>query len=343
MIKGRRIFSIVLAAVLLFAVQSAWSTGQKEAEPAAKPEAAQPAAKPAPVQLTFSTGSMGGGFFAIGGGIADYVSKNVEGVYLTAVTSGGVVENINRLDSGLADFGMINTQDPPLAWEGKDPYAKPFQKMRGIGILYMQAGQPFTLKSSGIKTYMDLKGKVVCAGSPGGSMHREFYNWVLAHGLDPEKDFRKTVFLPAREAMEALKTGQVDVVMEISTLPTPTIAELALTKEVHILEFAPGYRDKLMKEMPKYLPVVIPAGAYRGIDHDIETVGTGAMFGCRADLPDDLVYAVTKAVYSKEGLAYLAQVHAAGAGISLENATRWIPIPLHPGAEKFYKEKGLLK
>ena len=190
---------------------------------------------------------------------------------------------------------------------------------------------------------MDLKGKIVCAGSPGGSMHRSFYDWVKIHGLDPEKDFKKTVFLPAREAMEALKTGQVDMVMEISTLPTPSITELSLTKKIHILEFAPGYRDKLMKEMPKYLPVLIPTGSYNGIDHDLDSVGTGAMFGCRADLPDDVVYEVTKAVYNKEGLAYLAQVHAAGKGISLENATKWTPIPLHPGAEKFYREKGVLK
>lgn len=155
----------------------------------------------------------GRGFYAIGGGLADFVTKHVPGVEVTAVTSGGVNENINRLDSGQAEIGMLNIIDPLLAFEGKAPYKKPFNKMRGMGILYLQYGQPYTLASTGIRTYLDLKDKVVCAGSPGGSMHQQFFNRVRIHGLDPDKDFRKVVYLPAREAMEALKAGQIDAVM----------------------------------------------------------------------------------------------------------------------------------
>ena len=301
------------------------------------------AAFAATVQLNFSTGSMGGGFYAIGGGLADFVTKNAPGVEVTAVTSGGVNENINRLDSGQAEIGMLNTIDPPLAFEGKAPYKKAFNKMRGMGILYLQYGQPYTLASTGIKTYLDLKGKVVCAGSPGGSMHQQFFDWVRAHGLDPEKDFKKVVYLPAREAMEALKAGQVDAVMEVSTLPTPTISELALTRDLVLITFAPGFRDKLIAEKPQYLPLSLPAGTYKGVDADVETVGSGAMWGVRADVDENVVYEMVKAAYSPDGLKYMAKVHAAGKGMSLENAAKWIPIPLHPGAEKFFKEAGVLK
>jgi len=323
-----------LVAALVFVLLSgfAWSSGTEET-------AAKPAA---PVQLNFSTGSMGGGVYAIGGGIADYLTKNVAAVQVTAVTSGGVNENINRLDSGQAEIGLVNTIDPPLAFEGKAPYTKKFDKMRGLGILYLQYGQPYTLKSTGIQTYLDLKGKTVCVGSPGGSMHQQFYDWVRVHGIDPEKDF-KGVFLPAREAMEALKTGQVAAVMEVSTLPTPTISELALTHDIRFVTFAPGMRDKLIAELPKYLPMTIPAGSYKGVDAGVDTVGSGAMWACRADVDEKLVYAMVKALYSKEGLEYLAKVHAAGAGIKLENAARWTPIPLHPGAEKFFREAGVMK
>jgi hypothetical protein len=322
--------------ILIFAAVTGfvWSAGAKEGASAGKPAA--------PAQLNFSTGSMGGGFYAIGGGIADYLTKNVPGVQVTAVTSGGVNENINRLDSGQAEIGLVNTIDPPLAFEGKEPYKKKFDKMRGVGILYLQYGQPYTLKSTGIKTYADLKGKTVCVGSPGGSMHQQFYDWVRAHGLDPEKDF-KGVFLPAREAMEALKTGQIDAVMETSTLPTPTMSELSLTHDISIIGFAPGVREKLVAQLPKYLMMTIPAGAYKGLDSPVDTVGSGAMWAVRADLNETLVYNMVKAVYSKEGLAYLGKVHAAGTGVSLENAAKWRPIPLHPGAEKFFKEAGVLK
>lgn len=243
-----------------------------------------------PLKLTFSTGSVGGGFFAVGSGIAGFASQKIPGISITAISAAGVVESINRLEQGKADFAMLNTQDPPLAWEGKAPYKKQYRNMRGMGILYMQAAQPYTLKSSGIRTFKDLKGKTLSVGAPGGTMHLDFFRWVEANGLDPKKDFGKVLFLPASEAMEAVKTGQVDVAVELSSIPSPQISELSILRPVHILEFLPGARADMMQKYPQYLPTTIEKGAYNGIDQPIETVGTGAMFACRADLPDDLVY-----------------------------------------------------
>lgn len=296
-----------------------------------------------PAKLTFSTGSMGGGFFAVGSGIADFISKAVPGINVTAITAAGVVESINRLENGKADFAMLNTQDPPLAWEGKQPYRKQYRNLRGMGILYMQAAQPYALKSSGIRTFKDLKGKVVSVGAPGGTMHLDFFRWVEAHGLNPQKDFGKTLFLPAREAMEAVKTGQVDVAVELSSVPSPQISELSLLRPVHILEFTPGTRAEVMQAYPQYLPSTIEKGAYNGIDAPIETVGTGAMFACRSDLPDDLVYAVVKAVYSAEGIEHLGNVLATLKTMSPNLAVSYRPIPLHPGAERYFREIGLIK
>jgi len=293
-------------------------------------------------QLSISTGSMGGGFYAIGGGMAAYMSKYVEGVSLTAVTSGGVDENINRLDMGKADIGLVSTGDSYAAFRGIKPYTKKLDKMRGMGILFANWGEPFCLKKSGINTYLDLKGKTVSAGAPGGSMHKLFFDWVRIHGLDPEKDM-KIVYLPSRGAVDALKTGQIDAAMEIAAIPTPSITELSLTHDIGIVQFAPGYREKLVKEMPKYLPMTIPAGTYKGINEDIQTVGMAALWACRMDLPEDLVYNMVKALYSPEGLEYMGKVHPAGKGITLENAAKWAPIPFHPGAERFFKEAGALQ
>ncbi len=293
-------------------------------------------------QLSLSTGSMGGGFYAIGGGMAAYISKYIEGVRCTAVTSGGVDENINRLDQGKADIGLVSTGDSYAAFEGMKPYQKKFDKMRGMGILFANWGEPFCLKKSGINTYLDLKGKTVSAGAPGGSMHKLFFDWVRIHGLDPEKDM-KIVYLPSRGAVDALKTGQIDAAMEIAAIPTPSITELSLTHAVTIVRFAPGYQDKLVKAMPKYLPMTIPAGTYKGIDEDIQTVGMAALWACRVDLSEDLIYKLVKAIYSPAGLEYLGKVHPAAKGIKLENAAKWAPIPFHPGAEKFFREAGVMK
>lgn len=319
----KKIYLVILLLIFLFAFQNVWSAEI--------------------TYLTISTGAMGGGFYPMGGGIAAYISKSLEGVQITAATSGGVDENINRLDSGEADIGLVSTGDSYAAFRGLPPYDHKFDKMRGMGILFANWGEPYCLKKSGINTYLDLKGKNVCVGSPGGSMHRLFYDWVKIHGLDPEEDFKKIIFLPASAAMEALKMGQVDMVMEIAAIPTPSITELSLTREIQIVRFAPGYREKLIETSPQYLPMTIPAGTYKGIDEDVETVGMAAMWACRMDLSDELVYKMVKALYSTEGLEYMATVHPAAKGIKLENAAKWTPIPLHPGAEKFFKEAGLIK
>jgi len=293
-------------------------------------------------QLSISTGSMGGGFYAIGGGMASYISRNIDEVNLTAVSSGGVFENLGRLDSGKAHLALLSTGDAHAGYRGMAPYKKKYDGIRGLGILFSNWGEPYCLKKSGIKTYLDLKGKTVNGAAPGGSMHKLFYDWVKAHGMNPEKDF-KTVFMPTAAVPDALKMGQIDAAMEIAAIPTPVLTELSLTEEIQIIQFAPGVRDKLVKAMPKYLPMVIPGGTYRGIDKDIETVGMAAIWACRADLPDDLVYNIVKAIYSPEGLAYLGKVHPAGKAIKLENAANFEPIPFHPGAIKFFKEAGVLK
>jgi len=295
------------------------------------------------MQISITTGPMGGGFYPMGGGIAEYLSKTIPDLFITAISSGGVDENLNRLDQGEADIGLVSTGDAYVAFQGAEPYSHPYDQMRGMGILFGNWVEPYTLQKSGVETYLDLKGKTVCAGSPGGSMHKIFFEICEFHGINPEEDFKKIVYLPADAAVQAIKMGQVDVVMEIAAIPTAGLTELSLTHDFQILKFAPDLRDKLVAGNPKYLAMTIPAGTYKGIDEDVETVGMGAMWACQKDLSEDLVYEMVKTLYSEAGLKHMASVHPAAKSISLENAAKWRPIPLHPGALKFFQEKGLLK
>jgi len=294
------------------------------------------------IQLSITTGPMGGGFYPMGGGIAEYFSKTIPNLYVTAVSSGGVDENLNRLDRGESDMGLVSTGDAYIAFQGEEPYDHPYNQMRGMGILFGNWVEPYALQKSQIESYLDLKDKIVCAGSPGGSMHKIFFEICEFHGIDPEEDFKKTVYLAADAAVQAIKMGQVDVVMEIAAIPTAGLTELSLTHDFQILKFAPGLRDKLVAENPKYLAMDIPAGTYKGIDETIETVGMAAMLVCDKDLSEELVYEMVKTLYSEDGLKHMAAVHPAGRGISLENAAKWEPIPMHAGAKKFFQEQGLI-
>ena len=261
-----------------------------------------------------------------------------EGVKINwRVINSGAIQG-QAMASGDLDFSAVMNTASVLMAAGA---GNPIRIASGVGHpqkIFAIIGKPGTDYS--IK---DLKGKTLSVGAPGGTMHLDFFRWVEANGLDPKKDFGKVLFLPASEAMEAVKTGQVDVAVELSSIPSPQISELSILRPVHILEFLPGARADMMQKYPQYLPTTIEKGAYNGIDQPIETVGTGAMFACRADLPDDLVYEIVKTVYSQEGVDYLGNVIAALKSMSPNLAVSYKPIPLHPGAERYFREIGLIK
>ncbi|MFQ8738220.1 MAG: TAXI family TRAP transporter solute-binding subunit [Bilophila wadsworthia] len=222
------------------------------------------------------------------------------------------------------------------------PYKKQYRNMRGMGILYMQAAQPYTLKSSGIRTFKDLKGKTLSVGARPAPCISTSSAGSKPMGLIP-RGFRQGA-VPARQRSYGSgqdRTGG----RRRGTVVHPLAAdlELSILRPVHILEFLPGARADMMQKYPQYLPTTIEKGAYNGIDQPIETVGTGAMFACRADLPDDLVYEIVKTVYSQEGVDYLGNVIAALKSMSPNLAVSYKPIPLHPGAERYFREIGLIK
>lgn len=294
-----------------------------------------------PKQLIFTTGALGGGFYAIGGGMAAYINNVVKSVSITAQASGGVNENLNRLDTGVADIGLSSHWDAYQAYRGEGQFKKKFTNMLGLGVLFKNWSEPYTLKKSGIKTFSDLKGKKISVGAAGGSMHKFMSMYLKFHGIDPEKDV-KLFHLPPMESVDALREGRIDAVMEIAAIPTAALTDLSTTHPITIIEFAPGLREKFLKENPMFVPLTIPAGTYKGVDKDVPTVGMLAIWACRKDLPEDIVYEIVKAIYSNEGLSYLRKVHAAAQSITREDAAKNMPIPLHPGAIKFYKEAGLL-
>jgi len=154
-------------------------------------------------------------------------------------------------------------------------------------------------------------------------------------------DFGRTDYLSFSESADQMKNRAIDVTLISSGLPNPGILDIATSQEITIVPIEGELLKVLDKETPFFVPAVIPKGTYKGQDHDVSSVGIPNFLIVRADLDDKTVYEITKAMF--ENLDRLVQAHAAAKGITLENATKGLPVPLHPGAAKYYREKGLMK
>ena len=289
--------------------------------------------------LVFSTGNIGGTYYPIGSGIASYISKKVAGIKIAAQASGGSRENINLVNSDQADLGLVPSAPGYKAYRGQKPFKKVNNHMMGIGMLHKSTGCFYALTKSGLKTVNDIKGKKVNLGTMGSARPIVAKAILKASGISVS-DFSPT-YLPFRDAVEAVKDGRIDASFTMAGLPAAEILDLSAAHKVTILAHVPGGVDNLVKMDPYFLKDVIPAGTYPKIDQDIPTFGEGTLCVCRPGLEEEVVYKITKAIYSKECLAYLGKIHAAAKGISLKAGLTGMTMKLHPGAAKFWKEAGL--
>lgn len=289
--------------------------------------------------LVFTTGGIGGTWYPIGSGISSFITKNVEGINIAAQSSGGGVENVNLVNSDQADIGLVPSAPGYQAYRGIPPFKQAFKKMVGIGMTNKNPKTVYALKKSGLKTIMDLRGKRVNAGPAGTAMAFNLEKILEGHGMSMQDI--KPVYLPYRDAVEAIKDGRIDAAIEDSGLPAPAILDVSSVHDVVLLEFEPSAIEKLIKLNPYYVKFRIPKGTYRGIDRDLNVVTDGSIIMCRVGLPEDVVYRITKAIYSKECLEYLSKIHQAAREITLEEGLNGMIMPVHPGAAKFWKEVGL--
>lgn len=304
------------------------------------------AAMAVPVQaqqfFRIGTGGTAGTYYPVGGMIANAVSQPGK-IVATAQASNGSVANVNGVASGAMESGFSQSDVATWAFTGTGVYeGKPkVAELRMIANLYPESIHLVVKKGSGIKSVADLKGKRVALDEPGSGTLVNARTVLAAYGVK-ESDI-KPEYIKPNQAGDKLKDGALDAFFFVGGAPAGAIAELASSGAGIELVPLTGPQAEALRKSNPYLAVdTIAAGTYKDVPA-VQTMAMGAQWVTSAKADTETVYQITKALYGKAAQDALAAGHAKGKFITKENAVMGVGIPFHPGAEKFYKEVGLLK
>ncbi len=285
-----------------------------------------------------ATGGTGGTYYPLGGSIAQVWSDNIENVEVTVQSTGASVENMRLLGSGETELAMAINAIAESAYNGKGEFeGNAITNFGAIGVVYPEVIQIVTPKDSGIKSIKDLAGKRVSLGPAGSGTAVAAEQILEAYGLTKNdvQAFQDTF----SDAATKIKDGNLDAAFAILSVPAGNIEDIASTKEVNLISVEGDGLAALQEKYPFFATYTVPAGTYNGQDADVQTVAQQAVMYVLNDVPEDVVYEMTKNMYEKKD--DIAKGHASGNQIELEKALDGVTTPLHPGAEKYFKEKGL--
>jgi TRAP transporter TAXI family solute receptor len=309
--------------------------------------------------FAIATGGTGGTYYPLGGVLAQAMSNKVADIIVTAQSGNASVANCNLIGAHEIESAFVQNNVAFAAYTGTSQFeGKPVKNLRGIASLYPETIQIVARADAGITTASDLKGKKLVPGDMGSGTEVDCQNILKGYGLT-YKDFANVDWLGFSGAAQRLKDKQADVAFITAGWPTSSITELATQTGVQLVAIEPDMVQKLTEMYPFYAPVTIPAGTYPGVDKDVQTITTMAQWVVDAKVSEDVVYQLTRALWEKgkfvlrksegqaadapSGAEIMAQAHEKGKDVTLATALSGMAIPLHPGAEKFYREKGLVK
>lgn len=296
------------------------------------------------VFVGIATGGTGGTYYPLGGMLAQLISNNVDlgdkKLSATAETGNASVANAGLLGRGEIETAFVAADILDAAYHGKNQFdGKAQTKIRALGALYPETVQLVARAGAGLTSFEDLKGHSVSSGSPGSGQWQLLGDLLNVAGLkreDVSEDYSSF-----SQSAEKIADGNLDASLITAGAPTASITELANAHDVTVVPISGPAVDELLKIQPYYAKITLPAGTYKGLDKDVQTIAVRAIWATHADLPEDLAYALTKALF--ENTETLSKVHVKGKEITLESALESISVPLHPGAERYYREKGLIK
>ncbi len=299
-----------------------------------------PAASEARTQfVSIGGGPTGGTFNYFANAISLHVPRVVENVRMSSEGSGGSVENVRRVNSGDFDFGISYAVDIALAAEGKLPEdTRIYDQVRVIGYLYGAPAQLVVRATGDLNSAADLEGRRIAVGNAGSgaatSAERFFRQVGVWENMSPE-------FLGYSPAASAFRDGKIDGFWVLVGYPNASIIEASTQMRIRLMDLHEDAEASGFYDAYAYSPAVIPANTYRGQTEDTHTFQDGTLLITRADVSEDLVYEMTKAIWSQEGLTNLRQAHSAAVETSMENNFRDASRPLHKGAYKFWVEQGI--
>ena len=291
-----------------------------------------------PSQIAIATAGTGGAYYPVGVGLSEIFTKAIPGLSVSVEVTGGTVENPGLVDIGDCEIGIANSDMAIFAYEGEPPFDREHRNIRGFvngmspGVVHYAV-----LANSDIHTFEDLKGKRIAVGPQGNSTSLFLEKVLEMVGISWDEIIPS--YLSFSEGMQALTDGKVDMAIASAAPPVSAVQELAASgKAFRLMEFDDEFRAAFLEKYPYYIEYVISGDVY-GLPNDTKTVATENILIINADLSEDFVYELTKAVL--ENLPTLVASAPTADTITLENAP-FTSIPLHEGAARYYEEKGVL-
>ena len=286
--------------------------------------------------LNIGTGGTAGTYYPIGGAMAEILNKEIPGMSASAQSTGASVANVNMLGDGTIDLATVQNDIAYYAAHGTEMFVdKKVDGLKGVASLYPETCQFVTLKSSGIKSLSELKGKRIAVGAVGSGVEANVRQILAAYGIS--YDDIDAQYLSFAEGASALKDGNVDVAVLTAGYPTASVQDIAAQNPVRLLPVEDKIADDLIAKYPFYTKTVIPAGTYAGFDEAVPSVAVMAMLVAGPTVNEELGYKVTKAIFSH--LDRLQAAHAVGKQITRDSVKAGMSLPMHAGAEKYFNEK----
>ncbi|HYH23176.1 MAG TPA: TAXI family TRAP transporter solute-binding subunit [Azospirillum sp.] len=286
------------------------------------------------------TGGTSGVYYPLGVAVGKLVAAKLPDAKTSVQATKASVENLNLLQAGRGEIAFTLGDSLSMAWSGdaEAGFKAKLDKLRTIGAIYPNYIQIVARADSGIKTLADLKGKKISVGAPKSGTELNARAILGAAGLG-YADFAKTEYLPFAESVELMKNRQLDATLQSAGLGVASIKDLAVSTDIVVVEVPAAVVARMGN--PVYVGATIPGGTYPGQTAPVETVAVVNYLVTHAGVSDDTAYAMTKAIF--ENVGELAAAHSAARQISVDTAATPSPVPPHPGAARYFREKGLAK
>jgi TRAP transporter TAXI family solute receptor len=288
-------------------------------------------------QLSIATGGTGGVYFPMGGGLAEVINTYVDGYAATAEVTGASVENMGLLATGDADLGIALGDTVQQAYSGTGRFeGQQLPMIRGLASMYANMVQIVTLEGSGITSLEDLVGMRVSVGAPGSGTEVNAQEILNANGITYDDiDEQRLNF---NETADALANGDIDAGFWSVGAPTSSILNLATTNDIVVIELTDAQIEAAQADVPIFTRTTLAEGIYEGVPATT-VIGVPNVLAVSSEMPEDLAYAITRAMF--ENISDLQAVHPAANQTTVEFTLAATPVPLHPGAIRYYEEIGV--
>ena len=290
-------------------------------------------------KLILATGGTAGTYYPFGGAMAKIWNNKIPEVNVTAQATGASVENIRLVDKKEAELALVQSDTIDFAYNGKEAFKEKLTQMSAIAVLYPEVIQIVARGDGNIRTFTDLKGLKVGVGAPGSGTEANFRQLLDVYGMT--KDDVKGQYLSFSESAEQFKDRHIDAFFVVAGVPNAAIMDVAVMQSIRIVSIPDDKVAQLTKKYPFLSPATIPVNTYKNQSAEVKTIAVNAVLIASTSLKEDLVYKMTKALFDNQ--TELAAAHAKGKELSLKVAVSGVSIPFHPGAVKYFKEKGALK